>query len=134
MQVLPPAPLSAPGRFAVRLRCARDRTRVHDDARTTHANRRRWADGNWIEYDELRAYEDEREEASNTTRSRKHKKGRKGGGKIKPPKKYLIPPMQYAPPPKQRARKSTRASSGRARLRRSCDRARSHRTARVSAG
>ena len=54
------------------------------------------SDGNWLEYDELRAYEDDKEEASISNRSRKHKKqGRRGGGKPKLPKKYLVPPMQY---------------------------------------
>ena len=54
------------------------------------------SDGNWLEYDELRAYEDDKEEASNSNRSRKHKKqGRRRGGKPKLPKKYLVPPMQY---------------------------------------
>ena len=52
----------------------------------------RCADGNWVEYDELKAYEDGQSESG--PRSRKHKKGRKGRGQAKPPKKYLIPPMQ----------------------------------------
>lgn len=53
-------------------------------------------DGNWVAYEELRAYEDDKEDSANATRSRKHKKqGRRGGGKLKPPKKYLVPPMQY---------------------------------------
>ena len=58
-------------------------------ARQTHG---RCADGNWVEYDELKAYEDGQSESG--PRSRKHKKGRKGRGQAKPPKKYLIPPMQ----------------------------------------
>ncbi len=54
------------------------------------------SEGNWVEYNALRAYEDDQESTGNTTRSRKHKKqGRRGGGKTKPPKKYLVPPMQY---------------------------------------
>ena len=35
-------------------------------------------DGNWLEYDELRAYEDEKQVIANAPRSRKHKKGRIG--------------------------------------------------------
>ena len=57
--------------------------------RQTHG---RCADGNWVEYDELKAYEDGQSESG--PRSRKHKRGRKGRGQAKPPKKYLIPPMQ----------------------------------------
>ena len=63
---------------------------------TTQVITVRLSDGNWLEYDELRAYEHNKEEASSSNRSRKHKKqGRRGGGKPKLPKKHLVPPMQY---------------------------------------